>query len=157
MDTWINILTISICPRNVSIHMVIVLLYIYRFPKYRFDRFKSLSMWSQSDIFIFEITVNTDAVSFPIISYCFHFLWKNMKVKLMETFTYHFRSFSSLLEHIPSAKRDQKLKSVPNGATCYDLCIMFDPGLYTWFKCSPHGVHEMKKQWQLHECWGMVM
>ena len=62
MDTWINILTISICPRNVSIHMVIVLLYIYRFPKYRFDRFKSLSMWSQSDIFIFEITVNTDAV-----------------------------------------------------------------------------------------------
>jgi len=42
-----------------------------------------------------------------------------------------------MLEHIPSAKRDQKLKSILNGATCYDLCIKIDPGLYTFGSSAP--------------------
>ena len=51
--------------------------HIYRFSRCRFDRFWSLLMYSQSYIFILEITVIPMPFLFLIISKRFHFQWKN--------------------------------------------------------------------------------
>ena len=69
----------TICARNVSSHMVRVVLYdltYLSFLKIFFGRFRSLSMLSRSYIFVFEITVIPMLFSFLIILYRFHFRWK---------------------------------------------------------------------------------
>ena len=72
VDTWINILTISVCARNMSSHMVRVVLWqIYRFSKYCFHRFHSLSMCSRSYNFVSKITIISMPFLFLIISYRF--------------------------------------------------------------------------------------
>ena len=64
------------------------------FSKYCFDEFWSFSMCPRPYIFVSEITALLMLFSFPIISYHFHFWWKNVKVKVMEPFDDHFRPFS---------------------------------------------------------------
>ena len=55
--------------------------HIYHFLKYHFGRFQSLSMLSQSYIFVSKITMIPMSFLFPIISYHFRFRWKIVKVK----------------------------------------------------------------------------
>ena len=70
--------------------------HIYRFSRCHFDRFWSLLMYSQSYIFILEITIIPMPFLFLIISKRFHFQWKN-KSESDGTFYRLFGPFSSLL------------------------------------------------------------
>ena len=90
---------------DVSSHIVNVMLYCLTclsFFKYRFDGFRPLSMCSRPYIFVFEIIGIPASFSFPKISYRFRFQWKNIKVKMMESFADHFRPFSSLMIDTPN-------------------------------------------------------
>ena len=91
---------------DVSSHIVNVMLYCLiclSFFKYRIDGFRPLSMCSRPYISVFKITGIPVPFSFPKISYRFHFQWKNVKVKVVEFFTDHFRLFSSLCQSDPRA------------------------------------------------------
>ena len=95
-DIWINILIESSLLSSHIINVMIYCLTCLSFCKYCFDGFQPLSMCSRPYIFVFEITEILVSFSFSKISYRFHFRWKNVKVKMVESFTDCFRPFSSL-------------------------------------------------------------
>jgi hypothetical protein len=78
-----------------SNHMVNVNVVLYGLTYLSFFQ-NIISMCPRPYIFVSEITALPMSFSFPIISYRFHFWWKNVKVKVVEPFADHFRPFSSL-------------------------------------------------------------
>ena len=116
------------CIWDVSSHIVNVMLYCLiclSFFKYRFDGFRPLWMCSRPYIIVFEIIEIPVSFSFSKIPYRFHFRWKNVKVKMVESFTDYFRPFSFLPTscewHWPFFHRFTSELKIPSPKLCQVL------------------------------------